>query len=121
MHTRLSALCVFTVIKPKFLEKGKAQWKDTILTTEKIMLFVRVTILTRKKRCSAFIMTAGFLSMNTTQSAFTNGQSIVTETRRLERLTDISAQVVTASELLSLFNVLRLSAYAIGFSKGFYR
>ena len=85
------------------------------------MPFVRVTILTRGKRCSASIMTAGFLSMNTTQSAFTNGQSIATETRRLERHMDISAQAVTVSELLSLFDVLRLSAYAIGFSEWFYR
>ena len=83
------------------------------------MPLLKVTIPTREKRCSASIMTDGFPRWNSTKSNFTNGQNIVTAMLHLERHTAIFAVIVAVNELLSRFNVLRLSAYAIGFSEGF--
>ena len=94
------------------MKRGIVSWKDTMLTMEKHMPLLKAAP-TMEKQCSAFIMTAGFPSMKRMKSSFTNGQNIYTETRLLEHHMDISAQIVTASALLSRFN---LSAVLVGLS-----
>lgn len=115
--------CVFcfSARSAKLLKRGMYQCLNTIIPRTGKSSHEWTDGLITGKRCSASIMADGIPVMKCTISNFMNGRNICTETRRVERLTAISAQVKTASELLSRFDVLRLSAYAIGFSKGFYR